>query len=230
MAGPTIALRDVAVDLGGLRILSGVSLDFTPGSIHCVVGPNGGGKTTLVRAVLGQMPFEGRITLDASGPCVIGYVPQSLDIDRSMPLTVLDVLAVMNQRRPAFLGRSRSTRQAEDAALAKVEMTRRADRLFGVLSGGERQRVLFAQALIPPPDLLVMDEPTASMDADGERLVERATRELAAGGTTVLWVNHDWAQVRRIADTVTIVNRGLAVRGSADDLMVREPALPGEAA
>jgi ABC-type Mn2+/Zn2+ transport system ATPase subunit len=75
-----------------------------------------------------------------------------------------------------------------------------------------------------------MDEPTASMDADGERLVERATRELAAGGTTVLWVNHDWAQVRRIADTVTIVNRGLAVRGSADDLMVREPALPGEAA
>jgi zinc transport system ATP-binding protein len=222
MIGPAIALRDVGVVLGGGRVLFIPALDLGGGRVHAVVGPNGGGKTTLVRALLGQMPFEGRITLEAEGRVVVGYVPQSLDIDRTLPLTVLDVMAVMNQRRPAFLGCSRLSRGELDAALAAMGMAGRGRRLFGALSGGERQRVLFAQACVPRPDLLVMDEPTASMDGEGEALVEAAVRDLVVGGATVVWVSHDGDQVRRTADTVTMINRRLLAHGAPRDVLLPE--------
>jgi zinc transport system ATP-binding protein len=219
MRGPAVTFDNVRVRLGGQDILAGASFKIAKGEIHAIVGPNGGGKTTLIRALLGQLPYEGVITMEPPGPVVIGYAPQSIDLDRNMPVTTRDVMAMMNQRLPVFLGRARTSRAAQDAALERMGLSAKSKRMFGQLSGGERQRLLFAQALIPSPDLLIMDEPTSNMDEEGARLVERVVGELRAGGTTVIWINHDWDQVRRIADTVTGINRTVTLHGSPPDVI-----------
>ena len=223
--GPAVQVRSLSVRLGGQRILQDVTFDVPSGAIHAIVGPNGGGKTTLVRALLGQMPCDGTVTFEADTKPVIGYVPQSLDLDRTMPLTVLDVMAVMNQRRPAFLGRSGKHRALQDAALARVGLSGKERRLFGVLSGGERQRLLFAQALVPAPDLLILDEPTSSMDEEGDRIIEGLVQDLARDGVTVLWVNHDWDQVRRIASGVTIIAGRVVGHGPPADVLESAPVV-----
>lgn len=224
MAGPGLRFDKVSVRLGGTEILSNVSFDVAPSSIHCITGPNGGGKTTLMRALLGQVPFDGTITMEGPAKPVIGYAPQSLDIDRNLPFTVEDVLAVMLQRRPAFMGRSASLKRHQDALLARLGLGAKARRLFGHLSGGERQRLLFAQALLPAPDVLLIDEATANMDEDGVRLIEEMVRELSASGVTVLWINHDAAQVNRMADRVTEIARKVLSDRAANASRVLEPS------
>ncbi len=223
MRGPSVRFVGVSVTLGGQQILSGVSFDVAAGEVHCIVGPNGGGKTTLVRALLGQMPFDGTISMEGPRAPVIGYAPQSLDLDRSLPFTVLDVLAVMNQRRPAFAGRSSRCVQGQDEILERVGLRQKSNRLFGFLSGGERQRLLFAQALLPAPDILIMDEPTSNMDEEGSRLVERIVHEICAGGTTVIWINHDLEQVGRVADAVTGISRKVISHGPAGSAVAAPP-------
>ncbi|MEM9209690.1 MAG: ATP-binding cassette domain-containing protein, partial [Pseudomonadota bacterium] len=151
MPGPAVQFDDVSLVLGGNRILDGVSLDISPGKIHCLVGPNGGGKTSLVKCLLGQMPHSGRISIDWQDNRTTGYVPQSLDFDRNLPLTVLDLMTVIVQRRPVFTGLGRSAVSDVSRALEAVGMSAKRKTPLGALSGGERQRVLFAQALMPAP-------------------------------------------------------------------------------
>jgi zinc transport system ATP-binding protein len=213
--GPSIHIRKLSVQLSGVQILSNVTFDVEGGKVHCIVGPNGGGKTTLIRSLLGQMPYKGKIAFKGMPEFVTGYAPQSLDLDRSLPLTVNDLMAVMNQLRPAFLGRSRNRIAEQDAVLERLGLNGKGKQLFGFLSGGERQRLLFAQALVPNPDLLIMDEPTSNMDRDGSQLVEAIVADLRAKGTTVVWINHDWDQVHRVADTVTLLQGNVAAQGSA---------------
>ena len=224
MVGPSLAFRNVSVTLGGQDIVSDVSFDLAAGAVHGLVGPNGGGKTTLIRALLGQTPFTGTIGIDGPKEAVIGYAPQSLDLDRTLPFTVLDVLAVMNQRKPVFLGRSKHNARDLDAVIEKVGLTSKARRLFGALSGGERQRLLLAQALFPAPDLLLLDEPTSNMDEAGARLVEGVVAELCAAGVTIIWISHDWDQIRRLASTATIISRKLVAHGPPRDVLTLEAA------
>ena len=224
MAGPSLHFRHVGVALGGQDILSDISFDLAAGAIHGLVGPNGGGKTTLIRALLGQAPFTGTIEIHSQREAVIGYAPQSLDLDRSLPFTVLDVLAVMNQRKPVFLGPSKRHARELEAILEKVGLASKARRLFGALSGGERQRLLLAQALLPAPDLLLLDEPTSNMDEAGARLVEGVVRELCAEGVTIVWISHDWDQLRRLASTATIISRKLVAHGPAGEILTMEQA------
>lgn len=222
--GPALVFDRVSLQLGGTKILDTVSFRVEAGALHCLVGPNGGGKTSLVRALLGQMPHSGEIRLegDVTGP--LGYVPQSPDFDRNVPMTVHDVMALIGQRRPAFLGLTRTARAATDAALARMGVAGKGRAPFGGLSGGERQRVLLAQALHPAPWLLVLDEPTAGIDAPGVRLVEELVLELNARGVTILWINHDLEQVRRLAHSVTGLRGQVLFHGAPADVLDR--ALP----
>ncbi|NUB17299.1 ATP-binding cassette domain-containing protein, partial [Azospirillum brasilense] len=145
--------------MGGPVILDGVTLRVAAGTVHALVGPNGGGKSSLVRALLGQAPHRGTIRLDwpGDGPGTIAYVPQSVEFDRGLPLTVEDFLAVLCQRRPAFLGPDR--RIDYGAALDRVGMAGNARRRFGALSAGARQPAFLPQALIPGPGRIVRAEP-----------------------------------------------------------------------
>jgi len=220
MRGPAIGFEHVSLALGNVPILDDVNLTIAAGEIHCLIGPNGGGKTSLVRCLLGQMPHTGDISIAWADSKTIGYVPQGLDFDQTLPVTITDFMALVCQKhRPAFIGLSKRNRELSNAALDRVGLIGKRGRKLGNLSGGERQRVLFAQALIPPPALLVLDEPMTSMDEVGAERFAAVIKELSAEGVTVLWIAHDLAQVRAMAHTVTCINRTVLFSGPPDDVL-----------
>jgi zinc transport system ATP-binding protein len=219
MQGPSIEFERVNLTLGATSILEDVTFEVQASTIHCIVGANGGGKTSLVRSLLGQMPHSGRITIRWRGNRVIGYVPQSLDFDKSLPITVRDFLAMTTQRRPVFLGVSRARRAEIDRTLARVGLAGKLTAKLGSLSGGERQRVLLAQALIPEPALLVLDEPTTGLDVAGKKILESTIVEFVRAGGTAVWINHDIGQVGKIADAVTYVDRRVLLDGAPRDVL-----------
>ncbi|MDQ0669503.1 metal ABC transporter ATP-binding protein [Pseudomonas sp. W2I6] len=206
--GPTLDFDNVALTLGRTVILDAVSFQVQPGSIHALVGPNGGGKSSLIKTLLGQTPHQGQLSLHwPDAPGTIGYVPQALEFDRGLPMTVDDFMAAMCQRRPAFLGLSKHYAAAIGDALERVGMQDKRKRRMGALSGGERQRVLLAQGLIPAPHLLVLDEPMSALDEAGIQVFERLLNDWRQAGITVLWIEHDLEAVGRLADRVTGLNR-----------------------
>lgn len=206
--GPTIDFQQVNLVLGRTRILENVTFQVQPGSVHALVGPNGGGKSSLIKTLLGQMPHQGKLSLQWPGAVgTIGYVPQALEFDRGLPMTVDDFMAAMCQRRPAFLGLSKHYAEAIDDALMRVGMQEKRKRRMGALSGGERQRVLLAQGLIPAPQLLVLDEPMSALDEAGIQVFERLLGDWRRAGISVLWIEHDLEAVKRLANRVTGLSR-----------------------
>ncbi|WP_434648477.1 metal ABC transporter ATP-binding protein [Pseudomonas sp. D1-2] len=225
-AGPLIEFIDISLELGRTTILDNVGLQIQPGSIHALVGPNGGGKSSLIKTLLGQMPHKGRLSLQWPGePGVIGYVPQALEFDRGLPMTVDDFMAAMCQRRPAFLGLSKQYTGAIGQALERVGMQDKRKRRMGALSGGERQRVLLAQGLIPSPQLLVLDEPMSALDEAGIQVFERLLQDWRQAGITVLWIEHDLEAVGRLADRVTGLNRRVLFDGPPRQTLTPERLL-----
>ena len=220
MDGPRIDFEHVNLSLGNTRILQDISFTVHPGTIHCIVGANGGGKTSLIRSMLGQMPHSGNITISWPGDNqTIGYVPQSIDLDKTLPVTVRDFLAMTCQQRPVFLGAARARRKVIDAVLERLGMAAKMTAKLGSLSGGERQRVLFAQALIPEPALLVLDEPMTGLDLDGKEILESSIAEFARAGGTVVWINHDIVQVKEIAAALTYINREVLLNGEPNQVL-----------
>jgi len=208
VSGPTLDFAQVSLTLGRTTILDNVTFQVQPGHVHALVGPNGGGKSSLIKTLLGQMPHQGQLSLHwPAEPGTIGYVPQALEFDRGLPMTVDDFMAAMCQRRPAFLGLSKHYAKAIGEALERVGMQDKRKRRMGALSGGERQRVLLAQGLIPAPQLLVLDEPMSALDEAGIQVFERLLGDWRAAGITVLWIEHDLEAVKRLADRVTGLNR-----------------------
>jgi len=201
-------------------VLKGVNLFAKPGELHCIIGPNGGGKSTLIKAILGQLHHEGTITMEWSKePGTIGYVPQIIEVDKTVPLTVQDFISLCVQKQPTFFGVSRKIRAKVDEVLKRVNMFEKKKFLFSELSGGERQRVLFAQALIPNPDILILDEPMNSIDRTGAEIFNSIIDDLKAQGVTVIWVHHDLAEVREKADYVTCINREVIFQGIPHEVM-----------
>ena len=204
--GPEIRCSGVTLVMGGSRVLDNITLTVASGEIHCIIGPNGGGKTSLVNALLGRTRHTGTIEMQWSdNDRSIGYVPQVIALDKAMPLTVRDFVALCVQNRPAVFGLKKHLVKTVDAILSDVKLAGKEKHLFSDLSGGERQRILFAQSLIPVPRLLVLDEPTSSIDRAGAAVFCDTVKALAAGGTTVLWVLHDLAMVKELAQTVSCI-------------------------
>lgn len=219
MQGPSIEFEHVGLALGATQILQDINFSIAAGSIHCIIGANGGGKTSLVRSMLGQMPHTGRIAVHWHDIRVIGYVPQALDFDKTLPVTVNDFMAMACQRRPVFLGISRARRREIEEVLERMGLAGKGKYKLGTLSGGERQRVLFAQALIPEPALLVLDEPMTGLDVNGRSVLERSIVEFAGAGGTVVWINHDIVQVNELADTLTYIDREIRLQGNPREVL-----------
>ena len=200
---PLLELKDVEVVRDGAVLLRGVGMEVQPGTIHALAGPNGAGKSTLLGAILGALPFQGTIRFHFRGTGRIAVVPQRFHVDRTLPLSVLDFLALSRSRRPACLGAGARVRREVAALLGRVGLAGFERRALSALSGGEAQRVLLANALEPAPELLVLDEPTTGLDRDAQEWLEKTLGELRAQGVTVLMVSHDADQVGRLADRVT---------------------------
>ena len=219
-----IDLDRISVRRGGQVLLQDVSMHIHCGQLTVLIGQNGAGKTTLIKALLGEIPHTGVIRhVDSHGLDIphlrTGYVPQVLQFDREMPLTVQDFIAASITKRPVWTGVSRKTREKVRQVLADVDAEELADRPLGRCSGGELQRVLLALALQPAPDLLVLDEPVSGIDRNGLRmfldmLIElRRTRHMA-----ILLVSHDLRFVREYADHVILLDKSVLAQGSAEDV------------
>lgn len=218
-----LEIRDLSITLGGNPILSNIEMDVEHGQIHALIGPNGAGKTTLIRSIMGGMPHKGTIRFLFGDNGRIGYVPQLLEFDHSVPITVFDFLFLMLRKSPLFLSRRRPMRQRILKILAATESEHLIDRGVGYLSGGEFRRVLLAQALVPKPELLLLDEPASNVDEVGARQFEQMLMQLKQEyGHSILMVTHDMKTILRIADRVTAINRTVTYDGSPDDLSLSD--------
>jgi zinc transport system ATP-binding protein len=217
---PLVDVEALTIRRNRELLLDRVSIRVARGSLHAIAGPNGGGKSTLLRAVLGQLAFDGRIVLNWRSGGAIGYVPQTFPVDPTLPVTVEDFLALTRQRRPVCLGISRGTRARVADLLARVGLEGLEKRPLAVLSGGELRRVLLAHALDPEPELLILDEPAGGLDEAASKGLERALTTMKRDSpATVVMVSHDFDQVRRLADRVTLLDRRVIADGNAHEVL-----------
>ncbi|MCU0607270.1 MAG: metal ABC transporter ATP-binding protein [Candidatus Edwardsbacteria bacterium] len=225
-------LERLSVSFGDHRVLEDVSLHFHCGELTALIGPNGAGKTTLLRAILGEVPHGGALHfLDRSkrrpDRPVIGYVPQKLEFDPTVPLSVLDLFAAALSRWPAWLGHHVFLRRRAEAVLERFEAAHLAGRALGRLSGGELQRVLLALAVTPVPDILLLDEPVSGVDQAGLELFYRMVSGLRRQhDLSILLVSHDLPEVMRYADRIVFINRRVLFDGppeaAVDDQRMRQ--------
>ncbi len=201
---PLISADHLGVRLDGHDVLTDISMQVRGGEIVTILGPNGSGKSTLLRALLGILaPASGKVSRRPG--LVIGYVPQRLAIDRTLPMTVRRFLSL-----PVRVSDTDAA-----AALARVGLPDVAQRQMADLSGGQFQRVLLARALLAKPHLLILDEPTQGLDQPAEaafyRLIEEVRRET---GVAVLMVSHDLHVVMAASDRVICLNGHICCEGT----------------
>jgi ABC-type Mn2+/Zn2+ transport system ATPase subunit len=204
--GPLVRLAGAAIGYGR-PLLEGIDLEVAPGDFLAVVGPNGGGKTTLLRTLLGSLPpLVGR--REAAPSLKVGYVPQREAVDPLWPLSGGDVV-LMGRVRRAGPGRrlGQADREMSRLALQRVGLADLWDRSFRTLSGGQRQRVLIARALAAEPDLLALDEPTSGMDPAAELSAMDLLRDLHRGGLAVVMVSHRLEAVANYAVRLAFVDQ-----------------------
>jgi len=223
---PLITFDGVGVALGRRRVLDDLSFELRRGEILGLVGPNGGGKTTLLRTALGVLsPARGRVVIH-DPDLTFGYVPQRETLDTIWPLTVLEVVLMATYPRVGLLRRpgGEDRRRALDA-LDIVGAGELADRPYADLSGGQAQRVLLARALAVGPDVLALDEPTFGMDLSASTailgLVERLHRER---GLTVVLASHLLDDVANLVERMAFVVDGSFRIGPVEE-MLTGPAL-----
>ncbi|WP_446210950.1 metal ABC transporter ATP-binding protein [Micromonospora sp. IBSANI012] len=228
MTAPVITVTHGAVGYDGRPVLRDVSLTVTAGEVVAVLGANGSGKSTLIRAVLGLVPLAaGSVELFGTPQRRfrqwrrIGYVPQRLGAGGGVPATVREVVASGRlARRGVLRPPGRADREAVDAALRAVGLADRAADPVATLSGGQQQRTLIARALAGRPELLVLDEPTAGVDAASQEAFATALRDFVADGGTVLLVAHELGPLRPLISRAVVVHQG----GICHDGAVPEPA------
>jgi zinc transport system ATP-binding protein len=211
---PVIQVQDVSFSYGGSAVLKDVNLDLEKGEFLGLVGPNGGGKSTLLKVVLGLIkPSTGRVIVFGKPPekgrAYIGYVPQWASFQREFPISVQQTVLL------GRLGRTRAaggyTKQDKAIVLKVMEKAHILDlrhRSIGNLSGGQLQRVLVARALACEPEILLLDEPTANIDQRGEEDIFDWFRELNTR-LTILLVSHDIGFISRYVERVACLNQTL---------------------
>ncbi len=209
MSSPIVHIENLSVYYGQTPAISDVCLDVEQGEYLGIIGPNGGGKSTLLKAILGLIPLtEGKIELfgNCSGECKksIGYVPQSAQMDRTFPISVKDAV-ITGRQTPGLKPFSRYSRNDMNIAaelLEEVGILELGNRRISELSGGEFQKMLIARALAVQPELIILDEPTASVDAMSRLQIFNLLAELSKK-MTIIMVTHDLmavsSQVRKLA-------------------------------
>ena len=223
MSNEVIALENLAIGYDGQAVLSGISLAVARGSFTAILGANGTGKSTLLKTLLRlQPPLAGKIQITA--PAIFGYVPQAIQFDPLYPLTGFDV-ALMGAfgRVGPMQFPSRAEKDYVRECLRATAAEEFAKKKFSQLSGGQKQRVLIARALATKPDVLVLDEPTAGVDAAATHaLLEFISQLHAEQKLTILLVTHDLPLVRKHAQQVIWLHQGRVLPGRAAELLSRE--------
>ena len=221
MIDQVIKIQDLNFSYNSQTVLRDVNLIVNQGDFIAMIGPNGGGKTTLLKLMLGLLNADsgsiqifGQPAQDASHR--IGYVPQDVHVNKNFPISALDVV-LMGKLKPGrgWSRHSHQDRLAALNALKQVEMKKFRDHRIGELSGGQKQRVFVARALVTDPELLFLDEPTASIDTKGQNEFYSLLKELNET-ITIIVVSHDLMVVSGYIRSVICVNQRLHYHGHAE--------------
>lgn len=209
---PAIKISGVNYFYNKLHVLEDINLVINEGDFVALVGPNGGGKTTLIRLIMGLTnPYSGEINIydktPASGRNLIGYVPQFLNIDNDFPISVMNVISMGLERKnnliPWLIPREK---KLIEEISEKLFITALLHKAFGELSGGEKQRVLIARAIISSPEILILDEPTASVDISVEQSIYDLFKEYNKQAT-ILLVTHDVGFTSKYVNKIACLNK-----------------------
>ncbi len=222
-----LRVQDLSVKIGNEQILSDVNMHVHCGQLVALIGPNGAGKSTLLKAVLGQLEYDGVIAFSALGSrgrsMKIGYVPQSPAFDAGDPISVADLFACCQSRRPVFLGVGKKDREKILDCLERVHATELIDKRVGTLSGGELQRVLLALALEPIPNILILDEPLSGVDVEGQSgLMDMLDEIRHTYDLSILMTTHDFTSLSRYADQVALIDHRIVRLGTAQEVLSSE--------
>ena len=222
-----LRVQNLSVCIGGDNILKDVNLHVHCGEMVALIGPNGAGKSTFLKAILGQREYDGIIAFSAPGERSrkprIGYVPQSPAFDPSDPISVADLFACCQSRRPAFLGLSKAARKDILETLDMVHGADLIDKRVGTLSGGELQRVLLALALEPMPNILILDEPLSGVDVEGmQSLMDMLDEIRKTCDLSILMTTHDFSMLPRYADQVVLIDHGIKIKGTPETVLNSE--------
>jgi zinc transport system ATP-binding protein len=231
---PVIALSGGTATLGARPVLRGIDLTVARGEVVALLGANGSGKSTAVRAVIGQVPLTGG-SLELFGTPLrrfrqwarIGYVPQRTTAAGGVPATVREVVSSGRLARTGLRPLRRADRAAVDRAIAVVDLADRAGDAVDALSGGQHQRVLIARALAGEPELLIMDEPMAGVDLASQRILAATLREQVAAGATVLLVLHELGPLEPLIDRAVVLRDGCVLYDGTPPQALGQHALPG---
>ena len=221
MTNEVVSLEDVWVHYDSVPALESVNLSIKQHDFLGVIGPNGGGKTTLLRVILGLIkPNRGKVRVLGDTPersrKFIGYVPQRSQFDQDFPVSVQEVVLMGRLGHTGCFKRySDEDKRIVHDALETVEMLNLRDRQVGKLSGGERQRVYIARALVTKPEILLLDEPTASIDKPTQTGFYELLQNLKQKMTIVL-VTHDIGVISAYVDKIACLNRKLFYHGSKE--------------
>jgi zinc transport system ATP-binding protein len=211
MKKPVIELSNVSFYYGNQPVLKNVTFQVESNDFMAILGPNGGGKTTLLKLILGLlMPIKGEIKILGEKPRTasrkIGYVPQYGEFDKHFPITVKDVILMSKLHRKSFFPfYSGKDEEKADSRMKELGIEELAKKKFGSLSGGQKQRVLIARALLTEPEILLLDEPMSSLDSHVEKDIYELLSELKKR-LTILFVSHDIHVISRYVNKVTCLN------------------------
>jgi zinc transport system ATP-binding protein len=223
-----LEIKDLSFSYNGDNVLENIDLSLNEKDFLAVIGPNGGGKSTLLKLILGILKTKkGTITIHGKNSTEelsnIGYVPQNTNINTSFPIKVIEVVLMghINEKKPLF-GYGKDEIACAMGALGQVGMQEFANTKIGLLSGGQRQRVMIARALCNHPTLLLLDEPTASIDVNGQKQIYELLKELN-NYITIVVVSHDIAVTLNYANKVAYINKYLTMHSNTNKFSATPP-------
>lgn len=214
MNSSEILIENVSFSYKNDTIINNAHVHIERGSFTCFIGPNGGGKSTLAKLLLGLLtPTEGYISIFGKSPLkargILSYVPQYSNFDLEFPISVRDVVLMGRQQKSKLFYNKRDREKAEEA-LIDVELEGFGNRHFSELSGGQRQRVLIARAIVSDPEVLILDEPTSNIDTATENRLYELLFKLNESMTIIL-ISHDLTFVSERVNKVVCINRDVKI-------------------
>ncbi|MCR8690645.1 MULTISPECIES: metal ABC transporter ATP-binding protein [Campylobacter] len=222
-----IEIENLSFGYDNSNIFENLNFSYHSKDFLAIIGPNGGGKSTLLRLMLGIIePKSGKISIDSKSPKLakelIGYVPQHIPVNKTFPMSVLEVVLMGRLRGGLFKFYSKADKNMAMQALEMVGMKEFSSRGIGALSGGQRQRVYIARALVSGARILMLDEPTASIDTQGQAQIYSALKEINQANVGVIAISHDINMAMNFATKVAYVNGGSVVFHDISNLDNRE--------
>lgn len=213
-------IENISVKIDNEQIIKDVSMDVHCGELTMIIGRNGAGKSTLLKALLNEVPHTGKVEFfdmkeNKSKKIKIGYVPQSLNIERNMPTTVYDMFASYISNKPVCFRKDKELYENIKERLKVFGAEKLIDNMVGNLSGGELQRILLSIATTPIPNLLILDEPVSGVDTNGTRdFYETLVKLKDKYDMSIILVSHDLDLVKKFADKVVLLDKEIVAMGT----------------